>query len=290
MEKENNIKINRLTRPVPESRLDDMRSLMEYHDTPMILAAMLRYMPDTEYRRMVEDLNYSNEVLLEERAIFEEGGLPGRGALKILVSKSPEQNLEAAECQKIGRIIASMQGEPRKYYVGMINFLKAACKISGLIWDSYREAAIANADKMHPPEQVPDVVNRLFPGKTMPTPEEIKKKEAEESKRLKELNKKAKTQAKEQETNEPPTRTRAPRESSLGMQKTPWTDRTKMMQRGQNPQTQEEAQEEAVAPSKPVKPKQAKSKTAFKQYVPQLSVVKPGQPQEDESQVEETNF
>ena len=208
MNKDKNIRINRLSVPTPEHRLDDMRAMLEFHDLPMILGTMLKYMPEEQYKLMVEDLKCTQEVLMESRAIFEEGGLPGRGALKILVGKGPEQNLDDAECAKIGKIIASMRGEPKKYYVGMTNFLGAACRIHNQIKTSYMEAVRLQANGDTHREDVPAVVNRMFAGKTMPTEEEIKKRQDEEVQRLKELNKK--TEEKIQSTEEPEKTTEQP--------------------------------------------------------------------------------
>lgn len=183
-QKKKGMEIKRLDKNVPEYRVDEVNSLLEFHDMQSILAAMLRYMPEANFRLMTEELR-SETVSGESRKIFEEGGLPGSGALKILVGKGPDNQLTPAECVKIGKIIASMRGVPRQYYVGMMNFLGSAKRIYDTIHDAYVDEIRKQSEPgAKPSMQVPDVVNTMFPGKTMPTEAEIKKREQEEMERL----------------------------------------------------------------------------------------------------------
>lgn len=186
MTKDSNMRINRLSAPVPEYRLDEIKSLLESHDLPVLLSALLKYMPESNFRLMVEDLLETKDTLLESLELFEQGRGTGQGALKILVNKGPDQELSHDECSKIGRIIASMDGPPKGYYVGMINFLGAACRIHHEIKTSYMEAKrqrIGNDNAK--PEVVPDVVNRMFPGKEIPSDEELERRHKEEVEQVK---------------------------------------------------------------------------------------------------------
>ena len=303
MEKDKSIRINRLTTPAPEHRLDEMRPVLETHGLPMVMLAMLKYMPEASFRLMLEDLNAVGEFVNEQRAIFEEGGLPGQGALKVLVGKGPEKQLDPGECAKIGRIIASMRGYPRQYYVGMMNFLGASCRIHHEIKTAYVEEVRQQTAGGSPSEHVPDVVNRMFPGKKPPSQEEIKQREKEELERLKNLNKETMQEIQGEEGQEEYRkefqRERAgtqPAQSKPEPQATP-EPKKKMKTRAQEfaqaerekrgIQQEEEAQTpqetaqkivepEAKAPEKKVeKPKKKKpEKPQFKQYVPQLSMSK----------------
>jgi len=181
------MEIKRLDKDVPEYRVDEVNSLLEFNDMQSILAAMLRYMPEANFRLMTEELR-AETVSGESRRIFEEGGLPGSGAMKIRVGKGPDNQSTPAGCVKIGRIIASMRGVPRQYYVGMMNFLGSAKRIYDTIHDAYVDEIRKQSEPGSKPSmQVPDVVNTMFPGKSMPTESEIKKREQEEMERLETL-------------------------------------------------------------------------------------------------------
>jgi hypothetical protein len=178
------MEIKRLPKDVPGYRVDEINSLLEFHDLQDVLAAMLRYMPEANFSLMTEELR-SETVSGGSRKIFEEGGLPGSGALKILVGKGPDNQLTPDECVKIGKIIASMRGVPRQYYVGMMNFLGSAKRIYDTIHDAYVDEIRKQAEPGAKPSMtVPSIVNTMFPGKTMPTEAEIKKREQEEMDRL----------------------------------------------------------------------------------------------------------
>lgn len=285
MQKQKNIRINRLTQPVPEYRLDEMRSLLEFYDMPVILSALIKYMPEQNYRLMLEDLSCAQNVVLEERAVFEEGGLPGRGALKILVNKSPDQDLSPSECDKIGKIIASMEGEPKKYYVGMMNFLGAACRIHHEIKTSYMNSIRKRAQGGAPEEQVPDAVFRMFPGNKPPTQAEIKKREEEEIERLKQLNDKVKNEQPVQQQAKPEGAEQAGEEyeswakkrAGLQQEEQPQEEQPKEQPQQAKAETPKPAPEvkEAPAPEPATEPKKKKPpKQQFKQYVPQLQISK----------------
>jgi len=304
MEKSKNIRINRLTNPVPEHRINQMRSVMEFHDMPTVMVAMLKYMPESSFQLMLEDLKCAETFMLEQRAIFEEGGLPGQGAMKVLVGKGPEKQLDDAECAKIGRIIASMRSYPRQYYVGMMNFLGASCRIHHLIHDAYIAEVRKQVEGSTPSEQVPDVVNRMFPGKEMPTESELKEKEKAELERLKELHGRAAqaVNAENEQEGQEEYRTNFQRERS-GTQPAQQTGEQTVEKQKEEPekkvkmraqefaQTEREKQKtqqqeeveikpeektpEAIPEKKPEKKKQQKpAKVQFKQYVPQLNVSK----------------
>lgn len=186
MEKDKNIIINKLSVPVPEYRHDEIREMLAFHDMPTVLSTILKYIPEENFRHVIRDLKNEQGVVMESMINEREGN--GQGALKILVGKSLDGKLTDSECDKIGAIIASMDGVPKGYYVGMVNFLGASCRIYHRIQGSYAEAALKRAKtksgdhpKGIPPEQVPEVVNRMFPGKTIPTDAELKQRAEQET-------------------------------------------------------------------------------------------------------------
>ena len=258
-----------------ESRIDEMRSVLEFHDLPTVLLAAIKNMPEENFRRMMEELAAAGW----SSAVFEEGGLPGRGALKILVGKGPEQELSPSECAKIGKIIASMKGEPRKYYVGMVNFLGAACRIHHEIKTSYMDAVRAGAEGNAPSEKVPDAVYRLFPGKKPPTKEEIKKREEEEIQRLKELN--AKTGAQEKGSEKGPEKSeKAEKEEDKAAGAQPdvsaqvirhFRKEAAPAEKPEETEPEGQAQEEKEKPQAQTAPGKEKA-GQFKQYVQPLNV------------------
>ncbi len=303
MEKDKSIRINRLTTPAPDHRLDEMRSLLETHDLPLVMLAMLKYMPEASFRLMVEDLKCTGTFIHEQQAIFEEGGLPGQGALKVLVGKGPEKQLDPSECAKIGRIIASMRGYPRQYYVGMMNFLGASCRIHHEIKTAYMEEVRQQTAGGSPSEQVPDVVDRMFPGKKQPSQEEIKQREKDELERLKNLNKETMQEIQGEEGQaeykkefqreragtqpaeappQPEKKEEPKKRMKTRAQEFAQAQREKRgIQQEEEAQTPQETAQEIAKPEekpepkpKPKPKKKEKPKPQFKQYVPQLSISK----------------
>jgi hypothetical protein len=63
--------------------------------------------------------------------------LEKRGELKKLVGKDPKEELTVNDAKKLGVKIANMDGEKKKKYVGIINFLGASCNIYNEIWKNY---------------------------------------------------------------------------------------------------------------------------------------------------------
>lgn len=49
--------------------------------------------------------------------------------LKVLVGKRDDEELTVGDAKRIGTKIANMEGEEKKKYVGIINFLGASCEI-----------------------------------------------------------------------------------------------------------------------------------------------------------------
>lgn len=61
-----------------------------------------------------------------------------KGDLKKLVGKKEHEELTVKDAAKIGKKVASMDGEKKKKYVGIINFLGASCRIYNEMWGSYK--------------------------------------------------------------------------------------------------------------------------------------------------------
>jgi hypothetical protein len=269
MERNSHMRINRLTRPVPEYRLDEIRSILEYHELPVVLTSMLKYMPEENFRLMIEDLRHSIDVMLENQAIFEENTLPGQGALKILVGKVADQKLSPSECEKIGKIIASMEGLPRRNYVGMINFLGAACRIHHEIKDAYINAVRAQAQGNATKEAVPEVVYRMFPKKEM-SDAEVKAQQRAEIERLSGLRGRA---AEAQEETEREESQRENEEEQTAQQ--PVQQPAEPTQPIEQPTEEEQPiqeQPEIAEPAEKKPKKPAKPKPQFKQFVPPITV------------------
>jgi hypothetical protein len=72
--------------------------------------------------------------------------LEKRGELKKLVGKDPKEELTVNDAKKLGVKIANMDGEKKKKYVGIVNFLGASCNIYNEIWKNYTRIRDAKED------------------------------------------------------------------------------------------------------------------------------------------------
>jgi hypothetical protein len=64
--------------------------------------------------------------------------LEKKGDLKKLVGKEEDEELTINDAKKLGVKIANMDGEDKKKYVGIINFLGASCNIYNEVWKNYK--------------------------------------------------------------------------------------------------------------------------------------------------------
>lgn len=64
--------------------------------------------------------------------------LEKKGELKKLVGKDEDEDLTVNDAKKLGIKIANMDGEDKKKYVGIVNFLGASCNIYNEIWKNYK--------------------------------------------------------------------------------------------------------------------------------------------------------
>jgi hypothetical protein len=64
--------------------------------------------------------------------------LEKKGDLKKLVGKDEDEELTINDAKKIGVKVANMEGEDKKKYVGIINFLGASCNIYNELWKNYK--------------------------------------------------------------------------------------------------------------------------------------------------------
>jgi hypothetical protein len=69
----------------------------------------------------------------DQFALFEK-----KGELKKLVGKDDDEELTVNDAKRLGVKIANMEGEDKKKYVGIINFLGASCNIYNEIWKNYK--------------------------------------------------------------------------------------------------------------------------------------------------------
>lgn len=72
--------------------------------------------------------------------------LEKKGDLKKLVGKEDDEDLTVADAKKLGVKIANMEGEKKKKYVGIINFLGASCDIYNEIWKNYKKVRDSKAE------------------------------------------------------------------------------------------------------------------------------------------------
>lgn len=63
--------------------------------------------------------------------------LEKKGDLKKLVGKEDDEDLTVNDAKRLGVKIANMEGDEKKKYVGIINFLGASCNIYNEIWKNY---------------------------------------------------------------------------------------------------------------------------------------------------------
>ena len=64
--------------------------------------------------------------------------LEKKGDLKKLVGKEEDEELTINDAKKLGFKIENMDGEDKKKYVGIINFLGASCNIYNEVWKNYK--------------------------------------------------------------------------------------------------------------------------------------------------------
>jgi len=64
--------------------------------------------------------------------------LEKKGDLKKLVGKEEDEELTLSDAKRIGTKVANMDGEDKKKYVGIINFLGASCGIYNELWKNYK--------------------------------------------------------------------------------------------------------------------------------------------------------
>jgi hypothetical protein len=64
--------------------------------------------------------------------------LEKKGDLKKLVGKDEDEELTVNDAKKIGVKVANMEGEDKKKFVGIINFLGASCNIYNELWKNYK--------------------------------------------------------------------------------------------------------------------------------------------------------
>jgi hypothetical protein len=69
----------------------------------------------------------------EEFALYEK-----KGDLKKLVGKEEDEELTVNDAKKLGVKIANMEGEEKKKYVGIVNFLGASCNLYNELWKNYK--------------------------------------------------------------------------------------------------------------------------------------------------------
>jgi len=61
-----------------------------------------------------------------------------KGELKKLVGKDEDEDLTVNDAKRLGVKIANMDGEDRRKYVGIMNFLGASCSIYNTMWKNYK--------------------------------------------------------------------------------------------------------------------------------------------------------
>jgi hypothetical protein len=64
--------------------------------------------------------------------------LEKKGELKKLVGKEEDEELTINDAKRLGVKIANMEGENRRKYVGIMNFLGASCGIYNSMWKNYK--------------------------------------------------------------------------------------------------------------------------------------------------------
>lgn len=72
--------------------------------------------------------------------------LEKKGDLKKLVGKEEDEELTVNDAKKIGVKVANMDGEQKKKYVGIINFLGASCNIYNELWKNYKRTRDSKKD------------------------------------------------------------------------------------------------------------------------------------------------
>ncbi len=72
--------------------------------------------------------------------------LEKKGDLKKLVGKEEDEELTVNDAKKIGVKVANMDGEDKKKYVGIINFLGASCNIYNELWKNYKRTRDSKKD------------------------------------------------------------------------------------------------------------------------------------------------
>ncbi len=81
-------------------------------------------------------------INFNEFSLFEK-----KGALKALVGKDDDEELTVNDAGRIGKKVANMDGQQKKKFVGIINFLGASCNIYNELWKNYTKTRDANDTK-----------------------------------------------------------------------------------------------------------------------------------------------
>jgi hypothetical protein len=72
--------------------------------------------------------------------------LEKKGDLKKLVGKDDDEELTINDAKRIGVKVANMEGESKKKFVGIINFLGASCDIHRELWKNYKRTRDSKKD------------------------------------------------------------------------------------------------------------------------------------------------
>ena len=70
-----------------------------------------------------------------------------KGDLKRLVGKDEDDELTTKDAKKIGIKVANMDGQEKKKYVGIMNFLGASCNIYNTLWGNYTKTRDAKEER-----------------------------------------------------------------------------------------------------------------------------------------------
>lgn len=114
------------------NKIDMLREMLDGGmDMAFVLSKIVSAIPDDIYNNVYENIQdikkYTDVDLINEE----------KGRLKKLVGKNEDEYLTSSDTLKLGKMIADMEGSPRRDHVGIINFLGASCRIHHEIKNSY---------------------------------------------------------------------------------------------------------------------------------------------------------
>jgi len=124
----------------------------KYLNGDELLLSVVSNIDDAAFAAFKHEINESYVKIYEKAR-------DGRGSLKELVDKTPNEELTPQDAINIGKHIANMEGYDKKKYIGMVNYLGTTCMVFDAIKTSYLSTKKTVIKKKTKKRFKPDRVN-----------------------------------------------------------------------------------------------------------------------------------